>query len=75
MLLVEFALKGMTPAVERLAQKAKNVNPVIYDVLAGKRKLPKEPEEFGQEYEAVEYFMEYGFVWSNHPELVEWMSE
>ncbi|KEZ52176.1 SEC-C domain-containing protein [Metabacillus indicus] len=74
-LLVEFALKGMTPAVERLAQKAKNVNPVIYDVLAGKRKLPKETEEFGQEYEAVEYFMEYGFVWSNHPELVEWMSE
>ncbi|MEM5016228.1 SEC-C metal-binding domain-containing protein [Metabacillus indicus] len=75
MLLVEFALKGMTPEVEKLAQKAKNVNPVIYDVLAGKRKLPKEPEEFGQEYEAVEYFMEYGFVWSNHPELVEWMSE
>ncbi|KEZ48782.1 SEC-C domain-containing protein [Metabacillus indicus] len=75
MLLVEFALKGMTPAVERLAQKAKNVNPIIYDVLAGKRKLPKEPEEFGQESEAVEYFMEYGFVWSNHPELVEWMSE
>ncbi|MGP1910006.1 SEC-C metal-binding domain-containing protein [Metabacillus sp. JX24] len=75
MLLVEFALKGMTSAVERLAQKAKNVNPVIYDVLAGKRKLPKEPEEFGQESEAVEYFMEYGFVWSNHPELVEWMSE
>lgn len=71
--LLEYALNGITAAFKKLVKKAKEINPNVFGYLVGKKKLPKYPN-YDQE-EAAEYVQGNHYIWSKHPDLIEWVEE
>ncbi|MGG4491643.1 SEC-C metal-binding domain-containing protein [Metabacillus idriensis] len=75
--LLEYAVNGTTSKLKQLAEKAKKVNPFVFDFLTGKEKLPAPPVSYGMgdKNEAVQYVYENEYIWSKHPELMKWAKE
>ncbi|UAL52041.1 cyclin family protein [Metabacillus dongyingensis] len=73
--LLEFALNGVTSNLKQLVNKAKEINPFVFDYLTVKKSLPAPPDSFGigDQNEAVQYVYENEYIWSKHPNLIEWV--
>jgi hypothetical protein len=71
--LIEYALNGMTANFKNLVEKAKNINPYVFDYLTGKQKLQEAQSEDKQN--AAQYVQEHYFVWTKFPELFQWVME
>ncbi|MGG1518672.1 SEC-C metal-binding domain-containing protein [Paenibacillus oryzisoli] len=72
-----YMLQGPKQELKRLLRQAKKQNPHVLPLLLGLKKMPKNPPEtigFGDESEAVEYFMYHHRLYTEHPEIVAWMA-
>ncbi|RTE05442.1 tetratricopeptide repeat protein [Paenibacillus whitsoniae] len=73
-----YMLQGPQQEMKRLLRQAKKQNPHVLPLLLGLKKVPKNPPEtigFGDESEAVEYFMYHHRLYTEHPEIVSWMAK
>ncbi|OHR74204.1 hypothetical protein HMPREF3291_04255 [Bacillus sp. HMSC76G11] len=75
--LLEYAINGATSKLKQQAEKAKKVNPFVFDFLTGKVELPAPPDSYGigDQNEAVQYVYENEYIWSKHPKLIKWAKE
>ncbi|MDQ0857193.1 cyclin family protein [Bacillus sp. V2I10] len=71
--LIEYALNGMTANFKNLVEKAKNINPYVFDYLTGKKKLQEAQSE--EKQNAAQYVQEHYYVWTKFPVLFQWVME
>ncbi|UFT98798.1 SEC-C domain-containing protein [Radiobacillus kanasensis] len=76
LVLIEYLMNGLSPKLNKLLDKAKEVNPNVIDYLVGKKRLPQTvPMSYqpGDSKEAAFYAHQSLNLWKRERELVEWL--
>ncbi|MGG1552992.1 SEC-C metal-binding domain-containing protein [Paenibacillus ferrarius] len=77
-LFIRYLQQGDKQELKHLLRQAKKQNPHVIPLMLGLKRMPKNPPEtigFGDESEAVEYFMYHHRLYTEHPDLVAWIGK